>query len=74
MGIGIAANKAPPGMQINNGNKTFIINFRGKTEKSVDGIHTYHIDAETLILYLKDENGSIVAAFLEWSYFVIKDK
>lgn len=52
--------------------KTFIVNFRGETERSMRDIFTYYVDTETLILYLKDGNSSIVAAFKEWSYFVIE--
>lgn len=52
--------------------KTFTVIFPDKTERYIKNIYTYWIDAELKILYLRDGNGEIVAAFNEWWGFVIK--
>lgn len=53
--------------------KTFIVAFSDKSEKCINA-YTYWIDSELKILYLKDGNGEVIAAFNEWCSFVIKEK
>jgi hypothetical protein len=52
--------------------KVFTVTFPDKSEKYVKNVHTYWIDTELRILYLKDGNGEIIAAFNEWWSFTIK--
>lgn len=50
---------------------TYIILLPDKEWIVVGGIYTFWIDAELDILYLKDGNGKIKAAFYEWLGFEI---
>lgn len=55
--------------------KTFIVTLPGGgSTKSIKNIYSYWIDTELKILYLRDGNGEIVAAFREWWYFTIKQE
>lgn len=54
--------------------KTFTVTFPDKSEKYVKNVYTYWIDTELRILYLKDGNGEIIAAFNEWWSFTTKEK
>jgi hypothetical protein len=50
--------------------KVFVITFPNQTRKCVENIYTYEVDRG--ILYLKNENGEVQAAFKKWWSFEIK--
>lgn len=52
--------------------KMFTVTFPDKSEKYVENVYTYWIDAEVKILYLSNSNGEIIAAFNEWWSFTIR--
>lgn len=57
-----------------NPTKTFTVTFPDKSEKYIKNVYSYRVDTESGILYLKDGNGEIIAAFNEWWSFTIKEE
>ncbi len=54
--------------------KTFTVTFPDKSEKYIKNVYSYRVSTESGILYLKDGNGEIIAAFNEWWSFTIKEE